>query len=267
MRLAAVTMIVALLGGAPAADDDDQQSVVLRAGADDQLIDQTIEQLYDGDVLAILLTDGEPGATGSVRQCRLGVTGPTSCHNHFPILFDDDGQATFQYQVRDDGDCGADATCVVVAGTPEERGIAFTVFGAGAPPDPVVQLSPAGPVRPGDRVRVDVSGLPPGAPVQAAFCGQTCRPAERSTAAGDGTAVVDVTVGDRCRTCAIVVVGGAASVRMPVTFVAPPATSYDVRRLLAGMAAAAVFLLAAWWLVVTVDWRPPSEADTPEFEL
>jgi hypothetical protein len=60
------------------------------------------------------------------------------------------------------------------------------------------------------------------------------------------------------------VVGGAAVSRTPVTFVAPPATRYDTWRVASGLGAAAAFLLVAWWLIATVDWRPPSEAATPE---
>ena len=133
MRLAAVTAMVALLGVAPAAGEDDRQSVVLHAGPPDQLIEQTIERLQDGDVLEVLVTDGEPGARGAVRQCGLTATGLGTCRNHFPILFDDEGRANFQYQLDDDGACGADATCVIAAGTPDDRGVAFTVFGADGP--------------------------------------------------------------------------------------------------------------------------------------
>ena len=267
MRLAAVTAMVVLLGGVPAADEDDQQSVVLRAGPSDQLIEQTIDRLQDGDVLKVLVTDGEPGARGTVRQCALTATGLGSCRNHFPILFDDEGQATFQYQLDDNGACGADATCVATAGTIDDRGTAFTVFGADAPPAPAVTRAPAGLLRPGDEVRVDVSGLQPGAPVQAAFCAAACGPAERAAAGERGTASLEVTVGEPCRLCAVVVVGGASSTRLPVRFAEPPSARYDAWRLVAGLGAAAVFLLLAWRLVVTVDWRPPSEAATPEMEL
>ena len=135
----------------------------MRAGPPDALIEQTVDRLQDGDVLDVLVTDGEPGVRGAVRQCALAATGLASCRNHFPILFDDEGRAHFQYQLDDDGACGADATCVVAAGTPDESGVAFTVFGADAPPAPTVTRSPPGTVRPGEEVRVDVSGLLPSA--------------------------------------------------------------------------------------------------------
>jgi hypothetical protein len=267
-RLAALTAPwIAVLIGVPAADEDNRHELTMRAGPFDQVIDETVDELDDGDVLAILVTEGERGERGTVRQCRLLTDGVTDCHNSFPILFDDDGRATFQYQLRDRGRCGADATCVVAASTGDETAMAFTVFGEPAPPPPDVRLSPAGPVAPGSTLHVDATGLPPGAPVQAAFCDDTCDRAERAAAGPDGTARFDVDVGGPCSACAIVVVGGAAVSRTPVRFEAAPSARYDEWRLVAGLAAAAAFLLGAWWLITNVDWRPPSEAATPELDL
>ena len=266
MKRASVTAIAALAAvlGVPAGDDDDRREVLMRAGAFDQVIATTVDRLEDGDVLAILVTDGEPGARGVVRQCRLGPDDLGGCHNSFPILYDDEGRASFQYQLRDRGTCDAGATCVVAASTDDDVAMAFTVFGEEAPPPPTVRLSPEGPLMPGAVVRVDVSGLVPAAPVQVAFCAPTCARAQRAAAGADGSARLEVTVGDSCRRCAIVVVGGAAASRTPLTFVAPPSTRYDRWRVIVGLGAAAAFLLLAWRLVVTVDWRPPSEAATPE---
>jgi hypothetical protein len=234
----------------------------MRAGPFDQVIDDTLDRLEDGDVLAIVVTDGEPGDRDTVRQCRLGVDDLSGCHNSYPILFDDEGRATFQYQLRDRGGCDASAACVVAAGSGEELAMAFTVFGDDAPPPPAVRLSPSGPLEPGEVVRVDASGLVPGAPVQAAFCERSCDQARRGTADAGGTARLEVTAGNSCR---IVVVGGAAVARTPVTFVDPPSARYATWRVVTGLVAAAAFLLVAWWLIATVDWRPPSEAATPEF--
>ena len=270
MKRAGVTAIAALAAvvGVPAADDDDddRREVAVGAGPFDQVIEDTVDRLEDGDVLAILVTDGEPGASGVVRQCRLGLDDLVGCHNPFPILFNDEGRAAFQYQLRLRGTCDAGATCVVAAGADDEVAMAFTVFGDEAPPPPAVRLSPEGPLVPGAAVRVDASGVVPGAPVQAAFCQRTCGPAQRAIAAADGTARLDVTVGGACRGCEIVVVGGAAVSRTRVTFVDPPSTRYDAWRVVTGLGAAAAFLLVTWWLIVTVDWRPPSEAATPDLD-
>jgi hypothetical protein len=42
---------------------------------------------------------------------------------------------------------------------------------------------------------------------------------------------------------------------------------YDARRLAIGLVVAAVLLAAAWRIVAAVDWRPPSEADTPDLDM
>ena len=262
---ALATPLIAALIGMPAADDDDRRPVTVRSGPVDQVIDDTVDNLEDGDVLAIVVTDGEPGARGSVRQCRLGTDGVTGCHNSYPILFDDDGIATFQYQLRDRGTCGADAICVVVASTDDEIAMAFTVFGEEARPPPTVRLTPRGPLQPGSTVHVQASGLIPGAPAQAAFCDEACARAERAVAGPDGTVRFDVDVAGPCR-CTIVVVGGATVTRTALTFVPAPSARYDTWRLVAGLAACVAFLLVAWRLITTTDWRPPSEAATPELE-
>ena len=54
-------------------------------------------------------------------------------------------------------------------------------------------------------------------------------------------------------------------VRVP--FAPPPRADYDARRLTLGLLVAAGFLVAAWRIVATIDWRPPSEADTPDLDL
>jgi hypothetical protein len=42
--------------------------------------------------------------------------------------------------------------------------------------------------------------------------------------------------------------------------------AYDASRLVAGLAIAALALGVAAWIVRTTDWRPPSEAGTPELD-
>jgi hypothetical protein len=44
------------------------------------------------------------------------------------------------------------------------------------------------------------------------------------------------------------------------------AVVYDPLRLAAGLGLAVLLLVVALWLVRTTDWRPPSEADTPELD-
>ena len=204
-----------------------------------------------------------------MRQCTVTVTGFERCGNRFPVQFGAEGQATFQYQLVDPGGCDGGAACAVVVGdrAGERLAYAFTVFGGPAPPPPAVALTPPGPYEPGDDVRVEVSSLVPGARVRAAFCATTCGPSTTSTADGAGTAAVGVSVGERCGGCGIVVVAGASSALVPVSFVPPPSADYDLARVVAGLLAAALFLLLARRIVVSVDWRPPSEAQIPDVDL
>jgi hypothetical protein len=184
------------------------------------------------------------------------------------MLFDDNGRAVFQYQVEDLGGCGATGSCVVVVRDDEREreAYAFTIFGAEAPPPPSVTLSPSGPYTEGDEVRVDVANLAPGAPIEAAYCGDTCESLRRATAGEDGTATAIVVIGPRCEDCGIIVVAAAGSSFTEIPFVAPPSADYDLPRLIAGLTAAAALLILAWLIVATVDWRPPSEAQTPELD-
>lgn len=264
-----VMALVALVAGS--ADDGEAQRVRLRAAPADEVIvaGPTIDQLGDGDVLIVHLSDGVPNVGGTVRQCTVTVTGFDGCANRFPVQFGDEGQATFQYQLVDPGGCDGAAACAVVVGDEagERVAYAFTVFGGSAPPPPAVTLTPSGPYEPGDDVRVDVSSLLPDARIRAAFCATSCGPSTASTADGSGTAAVKVAIGDRCRDCGVVVVAGASSSLVPVDFVPPPSPAYDTARLVAGLAAAAAFLLAARRIVATVDWRPPSEAQIPDVDL
>jgi len=264
-----VLALVILGAGQPG--DDDQHQVRLRAGRVDDVIvaGPTIDELDDGDVLTVQLTDGTPSAAGTVRQCTVTVTGFERCVNRFPVQFGAEGEATFQYQLVDPGGCDGVAACVVVVGDDqgERLAYAFTVFGGPAPPPPEVTLDPPGPYEPGDDVRVEVSSLLPGAMIRAAFCATTCGPSTAATADGAGMAAVRVTVGRRCGGCGIVVVAGASSSLVPVSFVPPPSADYAAPRLVAGLAGAAVFLLLARRIVTGVDWRPPSEAQVPDVDL
>jgi hypothetical protein len=42
--------------------------------------------------------------------------------------------------------------------------------------------------------------------------------------------------------------------------------AYDASRVVIGLAIAALLLGVAAWIVRATDWRPPSEAGTPELE-
>jgi hypothetical protein len=265
-----ITALVAVLAWSVPGDDE-QEAVRLQARPRDQhlVTAPIVEGLSDSDVVVVRVTGGAAGARGNVFQCRLTVDAFSGCTNRFPVLFDDNGTATFQYQVLDQGGCGATGACVVWVsdGDHDLSAHAFTVFDEPAPPPPTVTLTPAGPYRPGDRVTVSVTGVAPATEIRAAFCAAECSDATTVVADASGTAETMVVIGAKCDDCGVAVVGAASSQVVPTPFTSPPGPEYDELRLLAGLAAAALLLLIAWRLVVTVDWSPPSEAETPELDV
>jgi hypothetical protein len=116
-------------------------------------------------------------------------------------------------------------------------------------------------------VMVTVTGVGPETEIRTAFCADECDGATLVVAGAAGTAETTVVIGARCDDCGVAVVGAASSQIVPTPFTTPPGPQYDALRLLAGLAAAALLLLIAWRIVVTVDWRPPSEADAPELDV
>jgi hypothetical protein len=251
--------------------DDEQQTVRLQARPSDEhlVAADTVDRMSDGDVVVVRVTDGAAGARGNVLQCRLTVDGFSDCTNQFPIQFGDDGAATFQYQLADLGGCGATGACVlrVSDGDHDLSAHAFTVFGEPAPPPPEVTLSPTGPYQPGDRVTVTVSDVAPATEIRTAFCADECGAATAIVADAAGTAETTVAIGARCDNCGVAVVGAASSQVVDTRFTTPPGPGYDPVRLVAGLTAAALLLFVAWRIVVTVDWRPPSEAEAPELDV
>ena len=141
------------------------------------------------------------------------------------------------------------------------------VFGAPAPPPPVVTISPTEPVEQGDEVRVDIAGLQPESAVQVGYCDPECGTPTRVVADSHGRATSTVIVGAPCDRCGVAVIGGAHDTLTAVEFAPPPQPGYDARRLTIGLLVAAALLVAAWRIVATIDWRPPSEAATPDLDL
>jgi hypothetical protein len=251
----ALLAVAAVLGAGPS---DGPAPVELRAAiADDAPTWAVVDDLADGDVLRVRVIDGEPGRGGTVAQCS------TSCWNRFPVTFDADGVARFQYEL-DRRSCDPQASCVVRVEVGARTAVAFTVFGGPAPPAPTAVIVPDGPVAPGAQVTVQVDGLAPGADVQLSFCAEACGGRRVAAADETGRATLTVPVGARCDGCGIAVVAGSSRAMLPVRFVAAPAPRYDPMRLLAFLALAGALLAVAWRLVVTTDWRPPSEAAVPD---
>jgi len=227
-----------------------------------------LDRLVDGDVLDVTVTDGAPGARGTVRQCVRSLSGVGSCVNAFPMQFGDRGDARFQYRIVDTGRCGPAATCVLVidnAGA-TRRAIAHTVFGGPAPPAPIVAIRPARLVEEGDEVRVIIGALTPGAVVQVGYCSPGCSQFNRVVADPLGLATTSVVIEADCARCGIAVIGGAYDSLTAVPFAPPPQPGYDASRLTVGLLVGAALLVAAWRIVAAVDWSPPSEAATPDLD-
>jgi hypothetical protein len=257
LALLALALAGALASPGP---DDAPPRVELQAIPRDESDDAAwpvLDDLADGDVVRVRVTGGEPGRVGGVAQCA------TSCWNRFPVTFDDEGVAVFQYEL-DRAGCEPDSSCTLRIAVEDRSAVAFTVFGGPAPPAPSATVEPPGPVEPGAVVTVTVEGLAPGAPVRATYCRRSCEGGPTGVAGADGELALDVRVGERCRGCRIAVVAGSARVVLPVSFVAAPAPQYDPARLAAGLLLAVVLLVVACRLVVTTDWRPPAEAAVPD---
>ena len=74
-------------------------------------------------------------------------------------------------------------------------------------------------------------------------------------------------VGSPCDGCGVAVIAGAYDTLTPVAIAPPPLPGYDARRLAIGLAVAAALLATAWRIIAAIDWRPPSEADTPDLDM
>ncbi|MDQ3738004.1 MAG: hypothetical protein M3337_02405 [Actinomycetota bacterium] len=271
-RAAMALLAVLGTGSQPGDDEGDLDDVVkLRA----VLIEDTgitpspvLDHLDDGDVLDVTVTDGVPGGRGTVRQCVRTTSGMASCVNDFPVQFGERGDARFQYQLVDTGRCGPARSCVLVvddAGR-TRRAVAHTVFGAPAPPPPVVTVTPGRLFEEGDEVQVVIGALTPGTTVQVGYCEPGCGNFTRVGADPLGLATTSVTIGANCERCGIAVIGGVHDSLTAMPFAPPPQPGYDTSRLTMGLLIAAALLITAWRIVATVDWRPPSEAATPDLD-
>ncbi len=264
-RLAATVVMLAIPLTNPGASRE--VHLHIRPITERSAVAPVLDRLEAGDVVRVFVDGGLAGASGIVHQCHRAADGFTGCTNGFPVQFSPEGSTAFQYQIEDAGDCGVNDSCAIVVDDANGgTAYALAVFGAPAPSPPEVTLSPLGPHSQGDTVRVDVASLPPGAALHVAFCDPRCGAFNTAAAGADGRATASVVIGRRCTDCGIAVIGGAREVLVDVKYSPLPTPRYSPTRLVVGLAAAGALILAAWWVIATVDWRPPSEASTPEFD-
>ncbi len=255
----------------PVPPTPDRRLVTLIARPVDQVrARSTYADLSDGEVVRMTIRRAE-SSRGIIEQCVVehGVRadGLTACGNELPVVTDEHGAADVLYQVVDTERCGGNDRCVVVVRFPadDQMADAFIVFGDG-PPEPTVDVEPAGPYVTGDEVLVDVGEASPDAAWSVRLCSDTCTDPIVGTATSDGRFSTTIEVDGECTRCELLVSTGPREVAYPLTIKGGPGASYSLSRLLAGLAAAIGFLAAAVQISRRTDWRPPSEAATPAFD-
>jgi len=270
--------------------------VVVRAADPDRFTpEQVIDGLQPGAVVRVRAIGFESFERGVVEQCVVALGSRTGCGAPFPVQFDEDGNADFQYRIRDSftsGRCRAlRPTCLLrVRGSDStSRGSVGTIFG-GQAPRARVRIEPRSGLADGQTVEVSVAGLPADTEAVALLCappgsydarrcsapGAARRFRVGSDGVGRGQLVVRtgalgadaVPCGPR-RTCGVVVItpdGFVIAPATPIAFSRGRGAAYDAGRLAAGLLGAFVLLAIAAMLARTTDWAEPTEAATPELD-
>lgn len=271
-------------------------AVVMHAADTDRFMPyQPVSGLAPDAVVRVQVDGFDWHERGSVQQCVVEIGRQTACGEPFPVQFDGDGRADFQFAVRGDIATGAcrigQPACLlrVTGGSGTRQASVQTVLVDQLTPGDV-RIEPTGPLADGQTVDVIVSGFPPGATATAVLCAppevydaRRCGPPEQtSTFAIDptGTGRTTLTVaagrlgsdaalcGPR-RVCGIAVVVGGGFVAAPITpvrFSLGPGVAYDGGRALFGVLMAMVLIGAALVIARRTDWTKPTEAATPDLD-
>jgi hypothetical protein len=271
-------------------------TIVMHAAEADRFLPyQPVSGLTPDRVVRVNVDGFDWHERGSVQQCVVELGRQTACGEPFPVQFDGDGRADFQFAVRGDfaaGACrvGQPACLLRVTGESGTRqaSVQTVLVDDFTPGD--VRIEPAGPVADGQAVDVIVSGFPPGTTATAVLCAppesydaRRCgTPAPTSTFAVDRTGAGRTTLrvaagrlgsdaalcGPR-RGCGITVVVGDGFVAAPVApvrFSLGPGVAYDGGRVLLGVLTAMVLLGGALVIARRTDWTKPTEAATPDLD-
>ena len=264
--------------------------VSIRAYDDEQFAEyQLAGGLTSGSVVEVRAEGFAEFERGPVEQCVIELPRQTACAPSFPVQFDVDGRADFQFAVRAEiapGGCRVgQATCLLrLTGNESGRhGVAQTVVGDPLAPGRVT-VEPDRGVVDGQEVEVSVRGFPPGTSATAVVCAppepydvRRCTdPSSASTfavdAEGNGRTTLVVNTGRLCgpgRRCGVTVVVGpgfVAAPTTPITFSTGPGVAYDRDRVIPGLVIALVLVGAAVVIARRTDWAKPTEAETPQLD-
>ena len=265
------------------------------ADADGFLPYQPVSGLAPEAVVRVKIDGFEWHERGSVQQCVVELGRQTACGEPFPVQFDGDGRADFQFAVRGDispGGCRVgQPTCLLrVTGESSTRHVSVPTVLVDRVTAGEVRVDPAGPLADGQTVDLFVSGFPPGSTATAVLCAppelydaRRCGPPEPAStftidAAGAGRTTLKVAAGRLgsdaalCgprRLCGISVVvdgGFVAGPVAPVRFSLGPGPQYDGARVLLGVVMAMALIGAAVVIARRTDWTKPTEAATADLD-
>ncbi|MGI8984389.1 MAG: neocarzinostatin apoprotein domain-containing protein [Acidimicrobiales bacterium] len=254
-----------------------------------------VSGLTPGSVVRVVAEGFDWHERGRVEQCVSELGRQTACAEAFPVQFDDDGRADFQFAVRGDfapGGCRAgQPTCLLrLRGESSgRRGTVQTVLVDEVTPGRV-SVEPGRGLVDGQTVDVSVSGFLPGTTASAVLCAPPeAYDARRCTSPGPTSAMVidaaglghttltvaagrtgpdGVVCGPR-RPCGVAVVVGpgfVAAAAAPVGFSLGPGAAYDVGRVAGGLGCALLLVALAVVIGMRTDWTRPAEAATPALD-
>lgn len=266
--------------GAPAAPPLRRADLVLGPPSDPFDVADPVGPLADGEVRLIEVqveVDDHEDRRIALHQCVAGALTAERCADGVDAVARAGASPTVLVQLdrristaSRSVDCAEEACVLAVfdGATPLfDVPLAFEAVDVRSRPR--VTVTPARGLRPGEEVRVTVTGLPARTAATVAFCAaadDATRPrcdeagAVPLTAGTDGQATTDLPLGrcPRIEQCALRVAAGPAPLSYAeLTFAAPPGPDLDRGRVGVGLAAAGALLLAAVVLVRRSDWQPP----------
>ena len=302
-----VALVLLVLGAGAAEGNRDtvssHETVSLSPHASDDRFPTSYDALgalEPGTVLRVRVDDFEPHAEAVAKQC-VHRAQALAVRNAFPVQFDADGTAFFQYEVHDDfhanaidgGRCHAGAarcTLVVHDAQHDTTALIDTVFHDRLPAPGTIRVTPNSGLADGQTVTVSVTGYPAGARVRAALCAAPSATGSRRCGApgptaplvvgADGSGTTELVVEEgpvgaeripcgRDAACGVSVASADVFARapvVPISFASPGGAVYDVNRVALGLTVAILLILLAAWLLRRTDWRPVGEAATPEID-